>query len=71
MSASSSTGITSENTSANDPSAMAVTAGHASRSPAPARTPVRQASCAGPTRCSTAPTRAGSPGPAGLVTWPP
>jgi hypothetical protein len=50
MSASSPTGITSENTSANDPSAMAATAGQASRSPARARAPVRQASCAGTTR---------------------
>ena len=50
MSASSPTGITSENTSANDPSAMATTAGHALRSPARARAPMRQASCAGTTR---------------------
>ncbi len=50
MSASSPTGISSENTSANDPSAMAATAGHASRSPARARAPTRQASCAGTTR---------------------
>ena len=50
MSPSSPTGITSENTSANDPSAIAATAGQASRSPACARAPIRQASCAGTTR---------------------
>ncbi len=50
MSASSPTGISSENTSANVPSAMATTAGQASRSPARARAPMRQASCAGTTR---------------------
>ena len=50
MSASSPTGISSENTSANDPSAMAATAGQALRSPARARAPMRQASCAGTTR---------------------
>lgn len=50
MSASSPAGISSENTSANVPSAMATTAGYASRSPACARAPTRQASCAGATR---------------------
>ena len=50
MSASRPTGITSENTSANDPSAMETTAGQALSSPARARTPMRQASCAGTTR---------------------
>ena len=50
MSASSPTGITSENTSANDPSAIATTVGQASRSPARARAPTRQARCAGTTR---------------------
>jgi hypothetical protein len=50
MSASSPTGISSENTSANVPSAMAATAGHASCSPARARAPMRQARCAGTTR---------------------
>ena len=49
MSASSPTGISSENTSANDPSAMETTAGQALRSPARARAPIRQASCAGTT----------------------
>ena len=50
MSPSSPTGITSENTSANDPSAMETTAAQALRSPARARAPTRQASCAGTTR---------------------
>jgi hypothetical protein len=68
MSASSPTGITSENTSANDPNAMATTAGQASRSPARARAPMRQAKCAGTTRSTTAPPRAGVTGPAGR--WP-
>ena len=50
MSASSPTGITSENTSANDPSAMETTAGQGLRSPAWARAPMRHARCAGTTR---------------------
>jgi hypothetical protein len=67
MSASSPTGITSENTGANDPSAMGTTAGQALRSPACARAPMRQASCAGTTRCRCA----GITGPDDLVAWPP
>jgi hypothetical protein len=70
ISASSPTGITSENTSANDPSAMATTAGQALRSRAGARAPMRQASCAGTTRATTVPLRARVTGPAGLVAWP-
>jgi len=66
MSPSSPTGITSENTSANDPSAIAATAGHAL--PSPARAPIRQASCAGTTRSTTVPPRTGSPGPP--IRWP-
>ena len=50
MSASSPTGISSENTSANVPSAMATTAGQGSRSPARARAPMRHARCAGTIR---------------------
>ena len=49
MSASRPTGITSENTSANDPSAMETTAGPALASPKRAPAPMRQASCAGTT----------------------
>jgi hypothetical protein len=70
MSASSPTGINSENTRANVPSAMETTAGHASRSPARARAPMRQARCAGTTRPATAPPRAGVTGPAGPLAWP-
>jgi hypothetical protein len=50
MSPSSPTGTTSENTSANDPSAIETTAAQALRSPTRARAPMRQASCAGTTR---------------------
>jgi hypothetical protein len=50
MSVSRPTGTSSENTSANVPSAIATTAGQASRSPALARAPMRQARCAGTIR---------------------
>jgi len=61
------TGISSENTSANDPSAMAVTAGQASRCPVLAWAPMRQARCAGTTWWTTLPPPAAVTGPAGLV----
>ena len=50
MSVSSPTGISSEKTSANTPSAMEATAGQASRSPDGGGAPTRQARCAGTSR---------------------